>query len=111
MIDQHDVDLTGRFSDVENWIGKPIYAGHGLAVEGYFLPQRTANALHYVAFDAFHQPVRIDDLPAVMGDRELARPNLAGRAIDINFRDHRHARAVSLPIGDAAARHLVAGLI
>ena len=45
-------------------------------------------------------------MPVVMGDCELARPDLAGRAIDIDFRDHCRARAISLSVCDAATGHL-----
>src|SRR5471030_2094946 len=111
MADQHDVHLAGRFGDVEDRIADPVHAGDRLAVEGHFLPQRAADALHDVAFYAFHQPIRVDDLPAVVRHGELARPDLTGGAVNIDLRDHRHARAVALRIGDAAAGHFVAGLI
>ena len=78
MVDQHDVDRLRRLGDVEDRIGQPVDAGHVLAVELDLLPQRAADALHDVALDAFRQPVRVDDLAAVVRDRELARPDLAG---------------------------------
>ncbi len=37
--------------------------------------------------------------------------DLAGRAIDLDFRDHRHAGSVALGVGDAAPGYDVAGLI
>ena len=50
------------------------------------------------------QAVRVDDLAAVVRDGELARPDPAGRAVDLDLGDDRDAGAVALRIGDAAAR-------
>ena len=111
MVDQHHVDLFGRLGDVEDRIGQPIDAGHGLVVELDLLPQRAADALHDVALDRHADAVRIDDLAAIMGDRELAHPDLAAAAVDVDLGDHRDARAVALRVGDAAAGDLVAGLV
>src|SRR5262249_24796796 len=47
----------------------------------------------------------------VMGDGELARPDLSARAVDIDLGDDGGAGAVALGIGDAAPRDLVAALI
>src|SRR5262249_36102194 len=68
-------------------------------------------ALHDVALDTFDQPVRVDDLSAVVGDRELARPYLSGRTIDIDFGDDGNACAVTLHVSNTAARNLVAALV
>ena len=87
MVDENHVHLTGCLGDVEDWIGQPVDAGHRFPVESHFLPERTAHALDDIAFDAFHQPVGIDDLSTVVGHGELAREDLAGRAIDIDFGD------------------------
>ena len=57
------------------------------------------------------QAVRIDDLAAVVRDRELARPDLAGAAVDVDLGDDRAGGAVALRIGDAAAGDRVAGLV
>src|SRR5262249_26788455 len=70
-----------------------------------------ADALHDVALDGVPQPVGIDDLAAVVGDRELARPDLAGRAVDVDLGDDRNAGAVALRVGDAATADLAAGLV
>ena len=42
-----------------------------------------------------HQPVRVDDQAAVVRDRELARPDLAGRAVDLDLGDDRNDGAVA----------------
>src|SRR4029077_8140262 len=89
----------------------PIDAGHVLGVELDLLPQRAAHALHDVALDGVPDPDRVDDLPAVVGDGEFARPDLAARTIDVDFGDHSAARAVALRIGDAAPADLGAGLV
>src|SRR4029077_3447329 len=89
----------------------PIDAGHVLGVELDLLPQRAADALHDVALDGVPDPDRVDDLPAVMGDGEFARPDLAARAVDIDLGNDGAARAVALRIGDAAAADLGAGLV
>ena len=70
-----------------------------------------ADTLDDVALDAFHQSVRIDDLSAIVRHGELARPDLAGRAVDIHFGDDGNPRPVTLRVGEATARHLVSGLI
>src|SRR4029453_4837966 len=110
-VDRDHVDRLRRLRDVEDGIGHPVDAGHGLGVELDLLPQRAAHALHDVALDGVAQAVRVDDLAAVVGHRELARPDLAGRAVDIDLGHDGAARAVALRIGDAAAAHLVAGLV
>src|SRR5450631_1812882 len=111
MVNQHYVYLAGRLGDVEDWIGNPVHTRHGVAVEGHFLPQRAAHALYDVAFDAFHQSIRIDDLSAIVRNRELSRPNLASRAVDVDLGDNGDAGAVALCVGDATAGHLGFGLV
>src|SRR5262249_56792501 len=111
MVDQHHVDRLRRLGDVEDRIGDPVDRGHRLLVELHLFPQRAAHALHDVAFDAQLEPVRIDDLAAVVRHRELARPDLAAGAVDLDLGDHRDARAVALAIGDAAARYGFAALV
>src|SRR5262249_43047185 len=111
MVDQHHLDRLWRLGDVEDRVGHPVHAGHVLSVELDLLPQRAADALNNVAFDRMRQPIGIDDLAAVVGDRELARPDFAGLPVDFDLRYHSDARAVALGIGDAAAGDLVAGLI
>src|SRR5262249_54258871 len=64
-----------------------------------------------VALDGVLEPIGIDDLTAVVGDGELARPDLSARAVDIDLGDDRAAGAVALGIGDAAGGDLVAGLV
>ena len=110
-VDQHDVDLFPRLGDVEDRIGPPIDAGDILLVELDLLPQRAAGGLDDVILDGVAQPVRIDDLAAIVGDRELARPDLSCGTVDLDFGDNRDAAGAALRIGDAAAGHLVAGLI
>src|SRR6516164_8149188 len=78
VIDQHHVHLARRLGDVEDRIRLPVNASYHFVVEGHFLAQRAADALHDVALDAFHQSIRIDDLSTVMGHCELSRPDLAG---------------------------------
>jgi len=46
-----------------------------------------------------------------VGDRELARPDLSGGAVDVDFGDDRDAAGAALRVGDAAAGYFVAGLI
>src|SRR5262249_174478 len=111
MVDQHHLDRLGRLGDVEDRVGHPVDAGHVLSVELYLLPRRAAPALRDVAVDGVLEPGGIDDLAAVVGDGELARPDLSARAVDIDLGDDGAAGAVALRIGDAAARDLVAGLI
>src|SRR5215472_7281884 len=111
MIDQHHIHLSRRLSDVEDRISQPVDTGHSFAIKGDFLPQGAAHALDDVALDALGEPVGIDDLPAVVRDRELARPDLAGRPIDINFGDDGDAGAIALRIGYPAARYLVTALV
>jgi hypothetical protein len=47
--------------------------------------QGTSRALSEEAFDAALEPVQVDDQPAIMRDSELARPYLAGMAIDLDL--------------------------
>src|SRR5262252_2395409 len=110
-VDDHDVDRLRRLGDVEDRVGHPVDGGHVLAVELDLLPQRATDALDDVALDRMREAVGIDDLTAVVCNGELARPDLAGRAVDVDLGDDRDARAVALRIGDAAAAHLVAGLV
>ena len=63
----------------------PVDAGHVLVVELDLFPQRAGNALHDVALDALLQPIRVDDLAAVVRDRELLGEDLAGRAVDLDL--------------------------
>src|SRR5260370_22894744 len=111
MVDQHDVDRLRRLGDVENRVGHPVDAGHVLAVEPDFLPKRAAYALHDIGLDRMLEAIRIYDLAAVMGDRELPPPDLAARAIDIDLGDDRDSRPVALHIGDAAPADRVASLV
>src|SRR3984893_1987014 len=110
MVEQHGLNLLRRLGDVEDRVADPIHRGHGLVVELDLLPQGAADALHDVALDALGEAVRIDDLAAVMADHEAARVDLTGRAIDLHLGYHRHAGAVALRIGDAAAVDLHARL-
>src|SRR5262249_59712212 len=64
-----------------------------------------------VALDGVLEPVGIDDLPAVMGDGELARPDFPAGAIDVDLGNDGDAGAAALRIGDAAAADRMAGLI
>src|SRR6185436_4642923 len=111
MVDQHEVDLLRRFGDVEDRIGLPVDASDVVAVELDLLPQRAGDALHDVALDALLQPFRVDDLAAVVADREPLGEDLAAGAVDLDFGDYRDAGAVALRVGDAAARYLAAGLV
>src|SRR5262249_16689050 len=111
MVDRHHLDRFRSLGDVEDRIGHPVDAGHVLSVELDFLPERAAHALHDVALDGVLEPIGVDDLPAVMGNGELACPDLSARAVDIDLGHDRAAGAVALGIGDAAAGHLVAGLV
>src|SRR5271165_2386883 len=77
----------------------------------YLFPQRAAHALHDVALDRMLDAVWVDDLAAVVGDGELARPDLAAGAIDIDLGHDGAARPVALGVGDAAAAHLASGLV
>src|SRR5438105_12498017 len=111
MIDQHHVDRLRRLGDVEDRVCHPIYAGHVIGVEFDFLPQGAAYALDDVALDGVLEPVGVDDLAAVVGDREFARPDFAAGAVDLDLGDDGDAGAAALRIGDAAATHRVTGLI
>ena len=111
MIDQHDVDLLRRLIEFEDRISPPIDAGDVLVVEFDLLPQRAAGRLDDIVLDRVMQPIRIDDLAAIVRDRELARPNSPGRAVDVDFGDDGDAGRAALRVGDAAAGDLVAGLV
>src|SRR5258708_20474615 len=111
MVDQNDVDLFRRLRDVEDRIGDPIDCGHRLAVEFDFFPQGAAHALHDVALNRLGHTVRVDDLATVMADRELARPDLATGAVDVDLGNDGDPGAVALRIGDAAAGHFAGGLV
>src|SRR5690242_20943580 len=56
------------------------------------------------------QAFRIDDLSAIVRDRELARPDFAARTINIDFRNYRQSGAVALNISEAASGHGAAAL-
>src|SRR5437667_8727109 len=111
MIDQHHVDRLRRLGDVEDRVCHPIYAGHVIGVEFDFLPQGAAYALDDVALDGVLEPVGVDDLAAVVGDRELARPDFPAAAIHLDFGNDGDTRAAALRVGDAAAADDTAGLI
>ncbi len=101
----------GRLGAVEDWVGEPVGAGDLGAVEGDLLGKRAARALDDVAFDATAQPVGVDDQPAITGDGEFLRPDLAGAAVDLDLGDDRHHRTRALGIGDAAPRQGVAAAV
>src|SRR5437764_15142106 len=111
MIDQHYVDRLRRLRDVEDRVCHPIHAGHGIGVELDFLPQRAAYALDDVALDGVLEPVGVDDLAAIVGDRELTRPDFPAGAIHLDFGNDGDTRAAALRVGDAAAADGIAGLI
>src|SRR5712692_5942437 len=98
MVDQHDVDRLRGLGDVEDRIRHPVDAGHVLAIELDLLPQGAAHALHDVALDRMLEASRVDDLPAVMSDGELARPDLAAGAIDIDLSHDGAPRPIALGI-------------
>src|SRR5262249_40570627 len=75
------------------------------------LPDRAAQPLDDVALDRVLEADRVDDLAAVVCDRELAREDLAGRAVDVDLRYDRDPGTVALRIGHAAAGHLGPGLV
>src|SRR5581483_1338180 len=110
-VDQHHVNRARRLGDVDDRVGQRVDAGHRLVVEGDFLPQRAAYALHDIAFDAFGEAVGVDDLPAIVRDREFARPDFPAAAVDVDLRNHGDARAVALRVGNAAPGYLLAALI
>src|SRR5262249_53490163 len=64
-----------------------------------------------VALDGVVEPIGVDDLAAIVGNSELARPDLSARAVDIDLSHDGAAGAVALGVGDAAAGDLVAGLV
>src|SRR5271169_6755261 len=111
MVDQHDVDLLGRFGDVEDRITEPIHTGHVVPVELDFLPERTADSLDDGALDGVPQAIRIYDQSAIVRDREPAGPDSSGRAINLHFGDDRDARRAALRVGDTTAGDLVAALV
>src|SRR3954447_20471427 len=111
MIDQHAVDRLRRLGDVEDRIGEPVHARYRLAIESDLFPQGARNALHDVALDAFDEAIRVDDLSAIMRDRELLREDLAALAVDFDLRHDRNAGAVALRIRDTAPGSLRAGLV
>src|SRR5256885_11948855 len=55
-----------------------------------------AHALHDIALDRVLEPVRVDDLAAVMRHGELARPDLSGRAVDVD-RSEEHTSELQSP--------------
>jgi len=73
-----------------------------MVVEGDLLQKCSAGTLHNIAFDAALEPVGVDDQPAIMGDREFARPHLAATPVDLDLGDDRDHRARALRISDAA---------
>ena len=102
--DQHDIDRLWRVGDLvmlriggrtnrcwSRWRGRrrPPRTRRG------WCPGRRC-------VDAVPQPVRVDDQPAVMGDREFARPDLAAAAVDLDLSDDRDHRPRALGVGDAA---------
>ena len=99
VVDQQDVDRLGGLSDVEDRVREPVGAGDLGAVEGDLLRECPARALDDIALDASREPVGVDDQPAIMRDSELAGPNLAGAAVDLDLSDGTRA----LRIGDAAS--------
>src|SRR6266566_6433680 len=111
MIDQHDIDRLRRLSNVEDRIGHPVDAGHVLRIELDLFPQSAAQTLHDVALDRVLEPIGIDDLAAVVSDRELAAPDLARAAVDVYLGHNRDAGATALRVGDAAAADAGPGLV
>jgi len=57
------------------------------------------------------QTIRIDDLAAIVRDRELARPDLTAGPIDFDFGDDGDASRMALDIGESASGDRVAALV
>src|SRR5712671_4884897 len=92
-------------------LSDPVDACHCAAIELDLLPQRAADALHDVALDGLGETVGIDDLAAVVGDCELARPNFAATPIDVDLGNDCNARAVTLLVGHAATGRRIPALV
>src|SRR5262249_55637586 len=69
------------------------------------------DALHDVALDGLGKTVGIDDLAAVVGHRELARPYFPATPIDVDLGNYRDAGAVTLRVGHAAPGRPIPALV
>src|SRR5207302_6676966 len=109
--DQNHVDRFRGLGNVEDRIGQPIDADDVFVIEPDFFPKRAADRLHDIAFDRVQQSIRIDDLAAIVRDRELARPDLTAGPIDFDFGYDGDAGRMTLHIGEPASRNLIAALV
>jgi hypothetical protein len=93
--------------------GRPIEGGHCRAIELDLFHQRAADRLDSASVDLVLQPVRVDDLTAVMGNEEFRDPDRAGRHRKLDFGDRGDVGAHQLvfAIGHAAANQHVAALL
>src|SRR5260370_19988525 len=85
-VDQLD-DHIWNFEEGQDRIARPVEARHHGAIEGHLLFQATTHGLDNAALDLVAQPIRIDDLTAIMHDMKPLDRELAGLAVNLHLGD------------------------
>src|SRR5207237_10835696 len=78
-------DDRGHLREPQDGIALPFDACHGGPVPLQLLDQRAAHGLDDVAVDLVAQPVRVDDLAAVMRHEEALDADLAGAPVQLDI--------------------------
>src|SRR5271166_4937431 len=69
----------------KDWISCPVQARDARAVECHPLLQRPAQGLHDIALDLIFDPIRVDDLTAIMDNKEARNADVSRVAVDFDF--------------------------